>query len=76
MSRTEKRGSPRQPDLKESLVVVLGLTFAAVSFAVALVGKPTWPVRVAALVAVVVTIVAVVAWHSGYRAANDRSDPG
>lgn len=74
MNRTEK--PPRQPDLKEALVVTLGLTLAAVSFAIALVGEPTWPVRIAALTVVVVIVVAVIAWHSGYRAGNDRSDPG
>jgi hypothetical protein len=55
------------PDLWSSLLVALGLGLGAAGFVVALVGKPTWTVRIGAIGLVVVILLLVAIWHWGFR---------
>lgn len=55
------------PELWQSLLVALGLALAAAAFLVALIGKPTWPVRISAIALVIVILMLVAVWHWGFR---------
>lgn len=55
------------PELWQSLLVALGLALGAAAFLVALIGKPTWVVRIGAVALVVVILMLVAVWHWGFR---------
>lgn len=56
-----------KPSFKESILVALGLSLGAAAFLLALVGKPTWPARVAAIGMILLILVLVAVWHWGFR---------
>jgi hypothetical protein len=69
MGRTESgEAHPRKPSLKDALIIALGLGLTLAGFIVALVGHPTWPVRIGAVGFVVIVVAFVVVWHLGFRA--------